>query len=44
VDEAMRDFDEAEQTVKKMVKRLRTNVVAHFGEDSREYQKVGGKV
>jgi uncharacterized protein YukE len=43
VDEAMRDVEDAEAALKAMSKRLMNNVKAYYGEDSREFQKAGGK-
>lgn len=43
VDEAQRDVEDAEKALKAMSKRLMTNIKAYYGEDSREFQKAGGK-
>lgn len=43
VDDAQRDVELMEQSLKDMSKRLMTNVVARYGEDSREYRMAGGK-
>ena len=42
-DEAMRNVDAAEASLKKMAKRLKDNVKAFYGENSQEYLKAGGK-
>ncbi len=44
VDEAMRDVEDIEQSLKAMSKRLMMNIKATYGEDSREFQMAGGKL
>jgi hypothetical protein len=43
VDDAQREVELMEQSLQDLSKRLMTNVVARYGEDSREYRMAGGK-
>jgi hypothetical protein len=43
IDDAQREVELAEQALSDLSKRMRINVAARYGEDSREYRMAGGK-